>query len=137
MSSEEKRVWIELLLVIATHTAYVIVVLALAANESLTEVGDIAPMLWTIGIAIVGVICFDRYSVGKFAARCRKGRPERSSHRPVWRVHGALVSCDRSLQRAVDGVQPVASFLDCQHDLLVACALDDRVVDSEARSVRL
>lgn len=56
MSSEEKRVWIELLLAIGTYSVYVIVVLALAASGPFADVDYIAPMLWAIGASIAGVI---------------------------------------------------------------------------------
>jgi cell division protein FtsW (lipid II flippase) len=68
MSSEEKSVWVQLVLAIGTYTAYLIIVLGRAASTPLTEVDYAPTLLWTIGVSIVASIVVT-VVVGMFSPR--------------------------------------------------------------------
>lgn len=52
MSYEEKGKWIYLMTMLGTYVGYVAVVLSRADGASVAEVAYVAPILWSIGIAI-------------------------------------------------------------------------------------
>ncbi|HCU48234.1 MAG TPA: hypothetical protein DGG94_00110, partial [Micromonosporaceae bacterium] len=52
MSYEEKGKWIYLLTMLGTYVGYVAVILSRADGASVADVAYVAPMLWSIGIAI-------------------------------------------------------------------------------------
>ena len=56
MSSEERNVWVFLVVAVVFYTAYVVVVLSRARDVPLTEVAYVGPLLWSIGGAIVASI---------------------------------------------------------------------------------
>lgn len=56
MSLEEKRAWIFLLVTICAYTAYVVTILGRAGEAPMPGVAYAAPMLWSIGGAIVASI---------------------------------------------------------------------------------
>ncbi|WP_409490311.1 hypothetical protein [Amycolatopsis sp. cmx-11-12] len=56
MALEEKRVWIMLVVTVCAYAVYLIVVLGRASSGTLVEVPYVAPLLWTIGAAIVASI---------------------------------------------------------------------------------
>jgi len=56
MSSEERNVWVFLVVAVVFYTAYVVVVLSRAQDAPLTEVAYVGPLLWSIGGAIVVAI---------------------------------------------------------------------------------
>ena len=56
MSSEERNVWVFLVVAVLFYTAYVVVVLNRAQGGPLTEVAYVGPLLWSIGGAIVASI---------------------------------------------------------------------------------
>ena len=56
MSSEEKNTWIFAVVTAAAYATYLVIVLGRAQSTALTEVPYVAPMLWTIGGAIVASI---------------------------------------------------------------------------------
>lgn len=56
MAHEEKRAWIMAIVTVIGYGAYLIVVLGRADGGSLSEVPYVAPLLWTIGAAIVAAI---------------------------------------------------------------------------------
>ncbi len=56
MSSEERNVWVFLVVAVLFYTAYVVVVLSRAQGAPLTEVAYVGPLLWSIGGAIVASI---------------------------------------------------------------------------------
>ncbi len=53
---EEKRAWIMLVVTVFAYAAYLIVVLGGARSGPLVDVPYVAPLLWTIGAAIVASI---------------------------------------------------------------------------------
>ena len=53
MSYEERNVWVSSIVSVLAYTAYVVVVLSRARDTPLTEVDYVAPLLWSIGGAIV------------------------------------------------------------------------------------
>ncbi|KQS98492.1 hypothetical protein [Cellulomonas sp. Leaf395] len=56
MSYEERNIWVFLVVAVTFYTAYVVVVLSRARDVPLTEVDYAAPLLWSIGGAIVAGI---------------------------------------------------------------------------------
>ena len=56
MSYEERNVWVSSIVSVLAYTAYVVVVLSRARDTPLTEVDYVAPLLWSIGGAIVAAI---------------------------------------------------------------------------------
>ncbi|WP_414940810.1 hypothetical protein [Amycolatopsis sp. cmx-11-51] len=55
MALEEKRAWIMLVVTVCAYAVYLIVVLG-RASGALVEVPYVAPLLWTVGAAIVASI---------------------------------------------------------------------------------
>lgn len=53
---EEKRAWIMVVVTVFGYAAYLIVVLRRAGSGSLVDIPYVAPLLWTIGAAIVASI---------------------------------------------------------------------------------
>ena len=53
MSYEERNIWVSGVVSVLAYTAYVVVVLNRARDVPLTEVAYVAPLLWSIGGAIV------------------------------------------------------------------------------------
>lgn len=56
MSYEEKGTWVYLVVSVGTYLGYVAVILRRARDVPFAEVAYLAPMLWTIGIAIVAAM---------------------------------------------------------------------------------
>jgi hypothetical protein len=56
MSSEEKNTWLHAVITGVAYIIYLVVILQRAGNAPLADVPYIAPMLWTIGAAIVANI---------------------------------------------------------------------------------
>jgi hypothetical protein len=56
MSYEEKGTWVYLVVSLGTYAVYVAVILGRAGTVPLAEVAYVAPMLWTIGIAILASV---------------------------------------------------------------------------------
>ncbi len=56
MAFEEKRAWIMLVVTVIGGAIYLVVVLGRAGDVPLAEVSYVAPLLWTIGGAIVAAI---------------------------------------------------------------------------------
>ncbi len=56
MTFEEKRAWVTIVVTVASYITYAVVVLGRAGDVPLPEVPYVAPLLWTIGGAIVGGI---------------------------------------------------------------------------------
>jgi hypothetical protein len=56
MSYEEKGVWVQFVVSLGAYAVYVAVILGRAGGAPLAEVAYLAPMLWTIGIAIAAAI---------------------------------------------------------------------------------
>ncbi|MGY6651002.1 hypothetical protein ACXIZN_02440 [Amycolatopsis sp. TRM77291] len=56
MAMEEKRAWIMVVVTVFGYAAYLIVVLRRAGSGPLADIPYVAPLLWTIGAAIVASI---------------------------------------------------------------------------------
>lgn len=56
MTAEERSVWVYLAVVVITSTAYFAVVIPRAISQPIEDVSWITPMLWTLGVSIVGTI---------------------------------------------------------------------------------
>jgi len=56
MAAEEKSAWIMLMVSVVAYTAYLVVVLGRTGDGPLVEVSYAAPLVWTIGGAIVAGI---------------------------------------------------------------------------------
>ncbi|MBE1573084.1 hypothetical protein ACFORH_30785 [Amycolatopsis roodepoortensis] len=56
MAMEEKRAWIMVVVTVFGYAAYLIVVLRRAGSGPLVDIPYVAPLLWTIGAAIVASI---------------------------------------------------------------------------------
>ncbi len=56
MTLEEKRAWISGIVTVVAYVTYVVVVLVRAAGGPLAEAPYVAPLLWTVGGAIVATI---------------------------------------------------------------------------------
>ncbi|MEV0593188.1 hypothetical protein [Nonomuraea cavernae] len=56
MAAEEKSAWIMLMVSVVAYTAYLVVVLGRVGDGPLAEVSYAAPLVWTIGGAIVAGI---------------------------------------------------------------------------------
>jgi hypothetical protein len=56
MTVEQRSVWVYLAVVTITSTAYFAVVIPRALSQPIGDVSWIAPMLWAIGVSIVGTI---------------------------------------------------------------------------------
>jgi hypothetical protein len=56
MTVDQRSVWVYLAVVTITSTAYFAVVIPRALNQPIEDVSWIAPMLWAIGVSIVGTI---------------------------------------------------------------------------------
>ena len=56
MAHEEKRAWIMLVVTIVAYTTYVIVVLSRAHGAALTTTAYVAPLVWSIVLAILANI---------------------------------------------------------------------------------
>ena len=56
MTAEERSVWVYLAVVIITSTLYFTVVIPRALNQPIEDVSWITPMLWTLGVSIVGAV---------------------------------------------------------------------------------
>lgn len=56
MTAEQRSVWVYLAVVTITSTAYFAVVIPRALSQPIEDVSWIAPMLWAIGVSIVGTI---------------------------------------------------------------------------------
>jgi hypothetical protein len=59
MAHEEKRAWIMLVVTVLAYTTYVVVVLGRAHGAPLTTTAYVAPLLWSIGLAILANIALD------------------------------------------------------------------------------
>jgi len=59
MAHEEKRAWIMLVVTVVAYTAYVIVVLRRANGMPLTATDYVAPLVWSIVLAIIANIVLD------------------------------------------------------------------------------
>jgi drug/metabolite transporter (DMT)-like permease len=59
VTHEEKRTWIRLVTAVLGYAAYLAIVLGRADGRPLTDVPYAAPLLWTIGAAIVASIVAD------------------------------------------------------------------------------
>ena len=59
MAHEEKRAWIMLVVTVVAYTAYVIVVLRRANGVPLTATDYVAPLVWSIVLAIIANIVLD------------------------------------------------------------------------------
>ncbi|GAA1714840.1 hypothetical protein GCM10009765_74690 [Fodinicola feengrottensis] len=58
MAYEEKRAWIMLVVTICGYATYLVLILGQTRTVPLTAVPYVAPMLWTIGGAIVVTVAF-------------------------------------------------------------------------------
>ncbi|MDJ0461105.1 hypothetical protein [Streptomyces sp. H27-C3] len=56
MALEEKRAWIMAVVAVAGYAAYLAVVLGRTGSAPLAEVSYVAPLLWSVGAAIVAAI---------------------------------------------------------------------------------
>lgn len=56
MTMNERGAWVSLVMFVATSVAYGAVVVPRALSEPIEQVSWVVPMLWAIGIAIVGTI---------------------------------------------------------------------------------
>jgi len=56
MTYEEKGVWVYILVVLATYSVYVAIVLGQLASSPVAEIDYVPPLLWTIGASIVSAI---------------------------------------------------------------------------------
>ncbi|MGP3914630.1 hypothetical protein [Nonomuraea sp. 10N515B] len=56
MASEERRAWVMLVVSVCGYGAYLAIILSQARTTPLTEVPYAAPLLWSIGAAIVASI---------------------------------------------------------------------------------
>ena len=56
MTAEQRSVWVYLAVVAITSTAYFAVVVPRALSQPIEDVSWITPMLWAIGVSIVGTI---------------------------------------------------------------------------------
>ena len=73
MAHEEKRAWIMLVVTIVAYTAYVVVVLRRADGAALTQTAYVAPLVWSIVLAIAANIVLDiATSMGMPRAERRK-----------------------------------------------------------------
>ena len=59
MAHEEKRAWIMLVVTVVAYAAYVVVVLARAGGAPITMTAYVAPLVWSIGLAILANIVLD------------------------------------------------------------------------------
>jgi len=59
MAHQEKRAWIMLVVSVVAYAAYVVVVLHRATGAPLVDVPYAAPLLWSIGLAIVANVVLD------------------------------------------------------------------------------
>ncbi len=59
MAHEEKRAWIMLVVTVVAYATYVVVVLARASGASITTTAYVAPLVWSIGLAILANIVLD------------------------------------------------------------------------------
>jgi hypothetical protein len=59
MAHEEKRAWIMLVVTVVAYTTYVIVVLSRAHGAALTTTAYVAPLVWSIVLAILANIVLD------------------------------------------------------------------------------
>ena len=76
MTYEQKGRWVYLVVTLGAYCAYVAVILGRSGTGALVDVAYVAPMLWTIGIAIVVSI------VGRIAVEiARPSRPQRADVR--------------------------------------------------------
>ena len=64
MSSEEKSTWIFLIVSVAAYSTYLAIMLTSVGTGSLVEANYVAPMLWSIGGAIVASIILHIVIVG-------------------------------------------------------------------------
>ena len=56
MTAEERTVWVYLAVVIITSAIYFAVVIPRALSQPIEDVSWITPMLWTLGLSILGTI---------------------------------------------------------------------------------
>jgi len=56
MTAEQRSVWVYLALAVITSTAYFIVVIPRALTQPIEDVSWITPMLWALGVSVVGTI---------------------------------------------------------------------------------
>ncbi len=56
MTAEQRSVWVYLAVVIITSGAYFAVIIPRALNQPIEDVSWITPMLWALGVSIVGTI---------------------------------------------------------------------------------
>ncbi len=56
MTAEERSVWVYLAVVIITSAAYFVVVVPRALSQPIEDVSWITPMLWALGVSIVGAV---------------------------------------------------------------------------------
>jgi cell division protein FtsW (lipid II flippase) len=56
MTSEEKSAWILILVAVVTFAIYIAVLLGRIANEPISTVDYVTPLLWSIGASIVAAI---------------------------------------------------------------------------------
>lgn len=68
MAYEHKSAWIMAVIAVVGYAGYLVVVLGRAGGGPLVDVAYVAPMLWTMGLAIVGSIVI-HIVVGMFAHR--------------------------------------------------------------------
>jgi len=59
VAHEEKRAWIMLVVTVVAYTAYVVVVLTRANGAPLTATAYVAPLVWSILLAILANIVLD------------------------------------------------------------------------------
>lgn len=56
MTVRERMVWASLVAVVVSSGAYVVLMVSRLSSRPVTEISWVAPMLWTMGLAIVGSI---------------------------------------------------------------------------------
>lgn len=76
MPVEEKSVWIQGVLAVATYVAYVAIVLSQAQTTPITEVNYAPTMLWTIGISVVTAIVLN-ITIGIFSPKRDREKDQR------------------------------------------------------------
>lgn len=78
MSYEEKSAWLYGATAVVAYAVYLIVVLGRAAGMPLQDVPYVAPLLWSVGGAIIGSILLHAV-MGMFSPQ---GRPHQGRARP-------------------------------------------------------
>lgn len=83
MPYEEKSAWLFGATAVVAYTVYLVVVVGRAAGMPLQDVPYVAPLLWSIGGAIVGSILLHAI-MGMFSAKADRAKDERD--REIYRV---------------------------------------------------